>query len=138
MRCFWASVNGHWRTVSHLSSCNNAQITSSTEIDEHRFVGHSLRQPQRQSSSKKKPPLGSLTGEVAGKPRPRTKGAHCCCAIMRSAAVVLVVLPLVGCAAAGPAITGLATAGVAGTVGSATGSALAGIAAGVAVSYGVD
>jgi len=57
---------------------------------------------------------------------------------MRSVAVLLVILPLVGCAAARPAITGLATAGVAGSVGSATGSALAGVAAGVAVAYGVD
>ena len=57
---------------------------------------------------------------------------------MRFIALALVALPLTGCAAAGPALTGLATAGVAGTVGSATGSALAGVAAGVAVSYGVD
>jgi hypothetical protein len=52
--------------------------------------------------------------------------------------VVAAIVPLMGCAAAGPAITGLATAGVAGTVGSTTGSAAAGIAAGVAVSYGID
>jgi hypothetical protein len=57
---------------------------------------------------------------------------------MRRIIVVVAVAPLMGCAAAGPAITGLATAGVAGTVGSATGSALAGVAAGVAVAYGVD
>ena len=57
---------------------------------------------------------------------------------MRFVAIVLVVLPLMGCAAVGPAFTGLATAGVAGSVGSATGSALAGVVAGVAVSYGVD
>jgi hypothetical protein len=52
--------------------------------------------------------------------------------------MLLGALPLAGCAAAGPAITGLATAGVAGSVGSATGSALAGVVAGVAVSYGID
>jgi hypothetical protein len=57
---------------------------------------------------------------------------------MRSVALVLVVLPLAGCAAIGPAVTSLTTAGVAGTVGSTTGSAAAGIAAGFAVSYGID
>jgi hypothetical protein len=57
---------------------------------------------------------------------------------VRYLAVLLATVPLIGCAAAGPAITGLATAGVAGTVGSATGSALAGVAAGVAVAYGVE
>lgn len=57
---------------------------------------------------------------------------------MRFLAIALVALPLMGCAAAGPAISSLATAGVAGTIGSATGSALAGVVAGVAVSYGVD
>ena len=54
------------------------------------------------------------------------------------AIIVLGVLPLVGCAAAGPAVTTLATAGVAGAVGSATGSALLGAAVGFGVSYGVD
>lgn len=58
---------------------------------------------------------------------------------MRRAVMLgLALLSLSGCAAAGPAITGLATAGVAGTVGSATGSALAGVVAGIGVSYGVD
>jgi hypothetical protein len=57
---------------------------------------------------------------------------------MRSVAAVLVALPLLGCAAVGPAVTSLTTAGVAGSVGAATGSAVAGIAAGVAVSYGID
>ncbi len=47
-------------------------------------------------------------------------------------------LPLCGCAAAGPAITTLATAGIAGSVASATGSALAGAVAGFGVAYGVD
>ena len=57
---------------------------------------------------------------------------------MRLVAIGLIALPLVGCAAVGPAVTSLTTAGVAGTVGSATGSAAAGIAAGFAVSYGID
>jgi hypothetical protein len=51
---------------------------------------------------------------------------------------VLGVLPLAGCAAAGPAVTTLATAGVAGAVGSASGSALLGAVVGFGVSYGVD
>jgi hypothetical protein len=56
------------------------------------------------------------------------------------AIVVLVsaALALAGCAAAGPAISGLATAGVAGSVGSATGSALLGVVAGAGIGYGVD
>ncbi len=54
------------------------------------------------------------------------------------AIMVLAVLPLAGCAAAGPAVTTLATAGVAGAVGSATGNALLGAAVGFGVSYGVD
>jgi hypothetical protein len=57
---------------------------------------------------------------------------------MRYAVVLAAALPLMGCAAAGPAITSLTTAGVAGSVGSATGSALAGVGAGVAVAYGTD
>lgn len=57
---------------------------------------------------------------------------------MRTALVFLAALPLIGCAAAGPAITSLATAGVAGGVGSATGSAAIGVAAGFAASVGVD
>jgi hypothetical protein len=52
--------------------------------------------------------------------------------------VVLSVAPLAGCAAAGPAVTTLATAGVAGAVGSASGSALLGAVVGFGVSYGVD
>ena len=56
----------------------------------------------------------------------------------RRAVLVLGLLPLAGCAAIGSAVTGITTAGVAGTVGSATGSALLGAAAGVGVSYGVD
>jgi len=57
---------------------------------------------------------------------------------MRYAVVLAAALPLMGCAAAGPAITSLTTAGVAGSVGSATGSALAGVGAGVAAAYGTD
>jgi hypothetical protein len=57
---------------------------------------------------------------------------------MRCACLIATVISVAGCAAAGPAITSLATAGVAGTVGSATGNAAIGIAAGFAVSYGVD
>ena len=56
----------------------------------------------------------------------------------RLAIVLLGALPLVGCAAAGPAVTSLATAGVAGAVGSASGSALLGAVVGFGVSYGVD
>jgi hypothetical protein len=56
---------------------------------------------------------------------------------MRFVALLLVALPLAGCAV-GPAVTSLVTAGVAGSVGSATGSAVAGIAAGLAVSVGVE
>jgi len=52
--------------------------------------------------------------------------------------VVVGVLPLAGCAAAGPAVTTLATAGIAGAVGSASGSALLGAVVGFGVSYGVD
>jgi hypothetical protein len=54
--------------------------------------------------------------------------------------VVLVsgALALSGCAAAGPAISQLATAGVAGAVGSATGSALLGVVAGAGTGYGFD
>ena len=51
---------------------------------------------------------------------------------------LLGLLALTGCAAAGSAITGLTTAGVAGSVGSATGSAALGVAAGFGVSFGVD
>ena len=54
------------------------------------------------------------------------------------AMVILSVLPLAGCAAAGSAVTSLATAGVAGAVGSASGSALLGAVVGFGVSYGVD
>ena len=56
----------------------------------------------------------------------------------RTALAFLALVPLAGCAAAGPAITSLATAGVAGGIGSATGSAAVGVAAGFAVSVGVD
>ena len=54
------------------------------------------------------------------------------------AVVILAVLPLAGCAAAGSAVTTLTTAGVAGAVGSASGSALLGAVVGFGVSYGVD
>jgi hypothetical protein len=57
---------------------------------------------------------------------------------MRCAIVLVAATPLIGCAAAGPALTSLTTASVAGTVGSATGSAVAGIGAGFAAAYGVD
>jgi hypothetical protein len=52
--------------------------------------------------------------------------------------LVLGVLPRAGCAGAGPAVTTLATAGIAGAVGSASGSALLGAVVGFGVSYGVD
>ncbi len=55
-----------------------------------------------------------------------------------AAAVVLLIVPLAGCAAVGPVVTALTSAGVAGGVTSATGSAVAGIAAGVGASYAVD
>jgi hypothetical protein len=59
--------------------------------------------------------------------------------MMRRLAIVLLgVTPLAGCAAAGSAVTTLATAGVAGAVGSASGSALLGAVVGFGVSYGVD
>ena len=57
---------------------------------------------------------------------------------MRTTLVFLAALSLAGCAAAGPAITSLTTAGIAGGVGSATGSAAIGIAAGFAASVGVE
>jgi len=57
---------------------------------------------------------------------------------MQRAFFLLAILPLVGCAAAGPAITSLATAGVAGGVTSATGSAAIGIAAGMGAAVAVD
>jgi hypothetical protein len=57
---------------------------------------------------------------------------------MRCVIVLVAATPLIGCAAAGPALTSLTTASVAGTVGSATGSAVAGIGAGFAAAYGVD
>lgn len=60
---------------------------------------------------------------------------------MRRRAIVMLALlsaALSGCAAIGPTVTGIATAGVAGTVGSATGSALFGAIAGVGVAYGAD
>lgn len=56
----------------------------------------------------------------------------------RLAIVLLGIVPLAGCAAAGSAVTTLTTAGVAGAVGSASGSALLGAVVGFGVSYGVD
>ena len=58
--------------------------------------------------------------------------------MQRMAIVLLGVIPLAGCAAAGPAVTTLTTAGIAGAVGSASGSALLGAVVGFGVSYGVD
>jgi hypothetical protein len=52
--------------------------------------------------------------------------------------LAVLALVLSGCAGAGVLVTGLATAGVAGTVGGATGNAALGVAAGVAASLGVD
>ena len=47
-------------------------------------------------------------------------------------------LALSGCAGFGSAVTGVTTAGVAATVGSATGNPVLGIIAGAGASYGID
>ena len=58
--------------------------------------------------------------------------------LLRRAALATALLALGGCAGIGSAVTGVTTAGVAATVGSATGNPVLGVIAGAGVSYGID
>lgn len=57
---------------------------------------------------------------------------------LRVCLVAVGVLGLAGCAGVGSAVTGVTTAGVAATVGSATGNPFLGLLAGAGASYGID
>ncbi|AIB16185.1 hypothetical protein ABAZ39_30480 (plasmid) [Azospirillum argentinense] len=56
----------------------------------------------------------------------------------RAALATAALLALSGCAGFGSAVTGVTSAGVAATVGSATGNPVLGVIAGAGVSYGID